>query len=72
MSPVEAWSVSGLLNRETTANAQRNGVDPAVAAALAKHFPHVLAPTQAQQAFLLSLLRGDVDVYYKDTMGKGK
>lgn len=54
------------------ADRQRAGLPRDVARKLANHFPEIQRPTPAQRAFLLSLGRGDVDIYYKDYMGQGK
>lgn len=35
-------------------------------------YPECVAPTPAQLAFLLAINKGDVDVYLKDYMGRGK
>lgn len=45
---------------------------PIVAEKLVKEFPDIKAPTPAQLAFLLTIQRGASDVYFKDTMGRGK
>ncbi|KAL7418611.1 hypothetical protein Q5752_007069 [Cryptotrichosporon argae] len=47
------------------------GLPDAILARLASAYPHVHTPTEAQRALLLSAGRG-VDVFLKDTMGRGK
>lgn len=58
LTPAEAWKLSR--------------VHPDVVKLLAERYPSLIAPTPAQLAFLMSVMRGDVDVHYKDYMGRGK
>jgi hypothetical protein len=51
---------------------QRAGIHPAVAQRLVEVYPQAVAPTPGQRAFLLTVMRGDTDVYLKDYMGRGK
>lgn len=58
LAPAEAWALAGL--------------PPPLVDRLLQAYPNLVAPTPAQLAFLMSVTRGDVDVYYKDYMGRGK
>lgn len=45
---------------------------PDIVEKLIEQFPGIRAPTPAQLAFLLTIQRGASDVYFKDSMGRGK